>query len=69
MHLFNQSFSFIQYYPFAGLQYARECFCGYDFKRLGRANNCNMKCTGNNQQICGGGWALSVYATGIGKQN
>lgn len=26
---------------------------------------CNMKCTGNRTQTCGGTWANSVYETGV----
>jgi len=50
-------------FKFAGTQYSRECFCGNDYDDYGPANNCNMPCTGNRKEMCGGTWALSVYST------
>ncbi|XP_070557166.1 sialate:O-sulfotransferase 1-like [Ptychodera flava] len=49
--------------PYAGLEYRRECFCGHDFDLYGKGDEstCNEKCSGNAQQICGGGWRMSVY--------
>ncbi|CAM9947269.1 unnamed protein product, partial [Sphacelaria rigidula] len=50
--------------PFYGTQYASECFCGVegdDFERLGASDNCNMECTGDDSEICGGRSAMSVY--------
>lgn len=48
-------------YSLAGLEYADECYCGNEL-RLGPSNNCNMACSGNSAETCGGGNALSVYA-------
>ncbi len=48
-------------YKYAGLQYSIACFCGNSFGRFSKANNCNMPCSGNKNQICGGSWANSVY--------
>ncbi|XP_070555010.1 uncharacterized protein [Ptychodera flava] len=49
--------------PYAGLQYAKECFCGHDFDIHGKGDEstCSMPCTGNTQQMCGGDWRLSIY--------
>lgn len=51
-------------YKYAGLQDGRQCFAG---NTLGYAKkpetDCNKKCTGNDQQICGGSWRNSVYLT------
>ncbi|MCZ7659420.1 MAG: tetratricopeptide repeat protein [Xanthobacteraceae bacterium] len=33
-------------------------------RRSGRADNCNMPCGGDAQQICGGAWANSVWRVG-----
>ncbi len=52
-------------FMFAGLQYSKQCFCGNSYGRYGRSNNCNMRCSGDKQKICGGSWANSVYATGL----
>ncbi|ALC43906.1 oxt [Drosophila busckii] len=57
-------------YPYAGVQYARECFCGYDTPpRQAKLpdSSCNMKCLGNIKEICGGYFAMNVYETGIAK--
>jgi hypothetical protein len=48
-------------FRFAATQYTRWCFCGNSYGRSGRANNCNMRCSGNPAQTCGGSWANSVY--------
>ena len=50
---------------FAGLQYSRECFCDNNYDDYGTADNCNMACSGDSGQTCGGSWALSVYKTGV----
>jgi len=47
-------------YKYFGMQVGTECFCGNSFGKYGHANNCDMKCKGNNSK-CGGGWANSVY--------
>jgi len=48
-------------FKYAGVQNANGCFCGNLFGRNGIAGNCNMSCTGNKNEICGGRWANSVY--------
>lgn len=48
-------------FRYAGLQYSAHCFCGNSYGKLGKANNCNMKCAGDYNQVCGGTWANSVY--------
>ena len=48
-------------FQYAGLQYSNQCFCGNSYGKLGKSNNCNMPCSGNSQEICGGNWANSVY--------
>ncbi len=50
-------------YAFAGLQFRKQCFCDNSYGSVGPADNCNMYCTGNNSQTCGGSWANSVYKT------
>jgi len=50
-------------YRYAGVQYARECWCGSSFGRHGLATNCNKTCRGNRGQFCGGDWANNVYDT------
>ncbi len=50
--------------PFAATEYGRYCACGTDYRRLGRLaeNACNVQCSGDQSQNCGGSWANSVWA-------
>ena len=49
----------------AGLEYARECYCGGAFVNGGGAvladAKCNMACTGDSAHVCGGPDALTVF--------
>lgn len=52
-------------YPYAGTEYSRECYCGVDIGS-GTAlatdqSACNMPCTGDKSQTCGGDALLSLY--------
>ena len=71
MSVFSTIFLFAAGYTHAGLQYHFECFCGSHglFDRLGKApdSQCNRTCSGNNEEMCGGGWRLSVYKTYSGE--
>ncbi|CAG2204953.1 unnamed protein product [Mytilus edulis] len=53
-------------YMYSGTQKTRECWCGDDPYQYGPADvsDCNDQCIGDSEQICGGAWRLSVYATG-----
>jgi hypothetical protein len=51
-------------FTYAGVQYSESCLCGNSYGRFGTSNNCNMRCTGDQSQICGGINANSVYTTG-----
>ncbi|OLN81142.1 WSC domain-containing protein-like protein 6 [Colletotrichum chlorophyti] len=53
-------------FRYAGLEYARECFCGNSVAddrkpKKGILGGCDMPCSGNNSEICGGWAALSLY--------
>jgi uncharacterized caspase-like protein len=50
-------------FAYAGVQYAGHCFCGNTYGAHGAAQNCDTKCTGDRDQICGGTWANAIYAT------
>ncbi|XP_017108947.2 xylosyltransferase oxt [Drosophila bipectinata] len=57
-------------YPYAGVQYGRECFCGFDPPPSSAKlpdSSCNTKCLGNGKEICGGFYAMNIYETGIAK--
>ena len=49
----------------AGLEYARECYCGSTFVNGGGAllasTACDMACTGDEATVCGGPDALTVF--------
>lgn len=51
-------------FKYAGVQYSESCLCGNSYGKFGAASNCNMACTGDSRQVCGGGNANSVYSTG-----
>lgn len=55
-------------FPYAGVQYSSECFCGSelptDAVKLADSS-CNMKCSGDQHEICGGYYAINIYETGI----
>lgn len=48
-------------FKYAGLQYSESCLCGNTYGKSGRTDNCNMKCTGDRKQTCGGYNANDVY--------
>jgi len=48
-------------FKYAGSQYSQQCFCGNNYGKLGKSNNCKMPCSGNKGEICGGSWANSIY--------
>lgn len=49
-------------FPYAGTQYGSYCFCGDSYGNSGPAANCDMPCSGNPSEKCGGAWANTVYA-------
>ncbi|KAA8895875.1 WSC domain-containing protein [Sphaerosporella brunnea] len=53
-----------QDYGLAGMEYGNECFCGNSLMNGATYNNtgCNMACTGDSSQVCGGADRLTVYA-------
>jgi hypothetical protein len=56
-----------QYLPGEGVCLCRHavcqhCFCGNSYGKYGQAANCDMKCSGNAGEICGGSFANSVYS-------
>ncbi|XP_062608878.1 uncharacterized protein LOC134270660 [Saccostrea cucullata] len=55
--------SFCTSYSMYALEATTGCWCSNYFKtRVPKPDSdCNMKCTGNSDQICGGAWRLSVY--------
>ncbi|XP_050301024.1 xylosyltransferase oxt [Anthonomus grandis grandis] len=57
-------------FPYAGVQYSQECFCGSDSPPLSSKipdSSCNMKCPGDPHETCGGYFTINIYQTGIKK--
>jgi WSC domain-containing protein len=50
-------------FSYAGTEYSRECFCGNTRPTTSvvAESNCNYKCNGNQQEMCGGYWHISIY--------
>ena len=49
-------------YKYAGVEYAKECFCGNKLPKSQRLiAECNMDCSGDKSQKCGGGNRINVY--------
>ncbi|XP_026809559.1 uncharacterized protein LOC113551491 [Rhopalosiphum maidis] len=59
---------FMMGYLYFGNTYGKECWCGNQ-KPLKSAKvenvNCDTPCSGDNSQLCGGGWKMAMYSTGI----
>ena len=50
-------------YTYAGLEYARECWCGQDLAALATMQpeaQCDLPCDGDNSTVCGGNLRLTV---------
>ncbi|CAG9819354.1 unnamed protein product [Phaedon cochleariae] len=57
-------------FPYAGVQYGYECFCGTDEPPLSSKipdSSCNLKCPENQHETCGGYYTMNIYQTGIKK--
>ena len=52
-------------FAFAGLEYVDECYCGdkpeHGFEWLWQTK-CNLRCSGDGNQVCGGSSAMSVWS-------
>nr|OQO29178.1 hypothetical protein B0A51_09380 [Rachicladosporium sp. CCFEE 5018] len=59
-------------YSLAGLEWSRECYCDNKYRsddhkpKAGVMGSCDMKCSGDSEEYCGAGGALSVYAACTG---
>ena len=51
-------------FQYSGTQYGAQCYCGNTYGKYGPANNCDMPCSGNPNEICGGNWANSISRVG-----
>ncbi|KAI5199776.1 hypothetical protein E4T39_06075 [Aureobasidium subglaciale] len=56
--------AFCNGYKYFGVEYSAECYCGSSFgpgSAIAPDSTCSMLCSGNQQELCGGPGALSVY--------
>ena len=52
-------------YNYAGVEFAKQCFCGNDRPNiLAPETDCSMPCTGNKSETCGAGHRINVYQLG-----
>ncbi|CAG7849956.1 SubName: Full=Uncharacterized protein {ECO:0000313/EMBL:CCA67329.1} [Serendipita indica DSM 11827] len=58
-----QSFCFGKGYKYAGTEWSKECYCDNEFRNGGvpAETGCDMPCSGDSNETCGGGNRLSVY--------
>ncbi|XP_041987544.1 xylosyltransferase oxt [Aricia agestis] len=57
-------------FPFAGVQYASECFCGENPPPAASKLTdglCDMKCPGDLTKMCGGYFTMNIFETGLEK--
>lgn len=52
-----------QGFQYAGVEYGRECYCGNQILAPGApaSSGCNMACTGNSKELCGGASRMNLY--------
>ncbi len=51
-------------FTYAGVEYSEQCYCGNTLNALSvmtTPSDCNMPCKGNNAEICGAPYRLSLY--------
>jgi hypothetical protein len=51
-------------FKYGGLEAMTQCFCDNFYDSIGRLvgpEHCSASCPGNNSEICGGSWVLSIY--------
>lgn len=57
-------------FAFAGLEYSSECYCGNTLANGATlsafSTQCNMPCSGNAGQTCGGPNAITLFSTAAG---
>lgn len=51
-------------FPYAGLEFAQECFCDTLMQTIVKAPEaeCNMTCSGDTGEICGGDLRINIYS-------
>ena len=52
---------------YAATENGGECFCGTEsenYAQYGTGSGCTKVCPGDNTQMCGGSWQMSVFVAG-----
>jgi hypothetical protein len=63
-----KGFTTDEFYPLIGVEDGQECFCGLNYTHaLGdeNANGCNMFCSGDSSEMCGGDGYIDVYSATV----
>ena len=60
---FCKNACFKEGYKYSGVEYANECFCGNKMPKTiaPKQSDCNMDCSGDKSQKCGGPNRMNVY--------
>ncbi|KAI8807963.1 WSC domain-containing protein [Cladochytrium replicatum] len=61
--------AFCSGYRFAGMENGKECYCGNSLNNFSIGKNCATPCVSNKNEICGGGYRISVYFKDSPKPN
>ncbi|CAM9722822.1 unnamed protein product [Hapterophycus canaliculatus] len=50
---------------YSGTQYGEECWCSNSssYDKHGSSTKCNKDCPGDDDEYCGGNWAMTVART------
>jgi WSC domain len=57
-------------YSYAGTEYSGQCYCDNEILSpgaLAAAGDCNMACTGNSSEACGGSNRLTLFYSGVNR--
>lgn len=57
-------------YLYAGLEFGAECYCGHKIQSANTSDSeCNMECTGEKSNVCGGPNRLSIYRLELAQES
>ncbi|KAH9026083.1 WSC domain-containing protein [Lactarius pseudohatsudake] len=61
-----------RHYVYAGVENGEDCCCGNDKPKsveIVSSDNCNVKCTGDSSESCGGSSHFDLYWSNVGEEN
>ena len=59
-----QTYCMAKKYIYSGLQNGNECWCSLNQPSLGKVGGCDAPCAGDQNSVCGGNGAISVFYYG-----